>query len=150
MDHRSWRRGWEIHVSANLTAKKDLGKLENQLKSNSQGFQIPPRSSSKAIVLQRMPSNLHFVRKFAILKQFLSPKKKEPKLKKNHEDGLQRKKMFWETDFDRIFFAWVLENWAKRKTFAVHVLKKPILHLSVLNILETILLSMEEPRCTRM
>ena len=44
-------------------------RLQNHSKSSSQGLKIHPKSSSKAIVLQRTPSNINFFEKLRFQKE---------------------------------------------------------------------------------
>ena len=52
---------------------------ENHSKSSSEGFKINPKSGSKAIVLQKMPSNIIFFEKLQVLTIFGLPN--APKIK---------------------------------------------------------------------
>ena len=91
------------------TQKKRFWRLKNHSKSSSEGLKIHPKRSSKAIVLQRTPSNIIFFEYLQFSDDFWTPKCTSNS-RKNPSNSMLQNNTFLDSNLKRIFYVLASEN----------------------------------------
>ena len=105
------------------TQKNRCWRLKNQTKSSSQGLKIHPKSSSKAIVLQRTLSNINFFENLWFFDDFWIPKYTQHQ-RKTPSNSMLKNNTFLDSIFEWIFFVLASENEGKIEQFSYFYRKR--------------------------